>query len=264
MHLGLDHPVAVKVLKEHVGTSKEEVARFQREAITTCRIQHPNAVTMYDFGIAGRGMPYIVMELLVGRPLQGEMDEFVKIDPMRTAQIVVPICDLLAAAHEQGVVHRDLKPGNVFLHESRAGEIVKVLDFGIAGLLHLKKNEEKLTRDGGLVGTPTYMAPERLQGQQYDGRSDVYSLGILLYEMLCGHAPFESEVDPVAVMVMHVTELPKPLRLSVPEIPQRLEDLVLSMLDKDPSRRPRVDQVGRELAQLFGLDVPRSLKGKTD
>jgi CheY-like chemotaxis protein len=259
LHLGLDRAVAVKVLREHIGTSPEEVGKFQREAITTCRIQHQNAVTIYDFGVTPAGAPYLVMELLHGHTLSTELAEIPRMDPMRCAQILLPACDVLALAHAHGIVHRDLKPENIFLHETRGTEVTKVLDFGIAGLLH-REGERQMPTEGDTLGTPTYMAPERLQGFQYDGRADVYSLAIMLYEMLTGHPPFRSQSDQLAVVLMHVRDAPKSVRLENTEVSEALERVVMEGLVKDPERRPQIEEFARGLAHATSVDLPTGLR----
>src|SRR5262249_55665073 len=163
---------------------------------------------------SSEGIAYLVMELLKGHTLTAEMRKR-KIFPIeRIAQILPPVCEVLGKAHSMGIVHRDVKPDNIFLHRDDKGETVKVVDFGIAKLMETSGSLEikDLTASGGIIGTPTYMAPERLEGKPYDGRSDVYSLGVLLYEMLCGQRPFESDSKGVfGILKMHLTEKPKPM-----------------------------------------------------
>jgi CheY-like chemotaxis protein len=243
-HLALDNWVAVKVLQGNMMPTEEALKRFQREGISACRIQHPNAVAILDFGVTD-GIAYLVMELLSGVPLSDELKERGPLSPRRCAEILLPLCDVLTEAHAAGIVHRDIKPANIFLHRGRSGETVKVLDFGIAKLLD--EGGAELTVEGTLVGTPAYMAPERLAGQSYDGRSDVYSLGILLYEMLCGHTPFKSK-DLMAVAMMQMTQPPPPLRDSQPGIPPGIEAVVMEALVKEPQLRMKPEVLAEKFA----------------
>jgi serine/threonine protein kinase len=159
---------------------------------------------------------------------------------------------VLAEAHEVGILHRDIKPANVFLHKSRIGETVKVLDFGIAKLLD---GGESLTVEGGIVGTPAYMAPERFRGAILDGKSDVYSVGVLVYQMLSGRLPFAADADLLAVAMMHLNEEPPPL--ATEGVPAAVEDVVRAALAKDPRHRPCALEFGVALARASGLDVSR-------
>jgi serine/threonine protein kinase len=148
-----------------------------------------------------------------------------------------------------GIVHRDVKPDNIFLHYSQDGEAIKVIDFGIAKLMESTGSVEikNLTVTGGIIGTPAYMSPERIQNQTYDGRSDVYSLGIMLYEMLCGRLPFESQAGSVwSIIEMHLRKKPQPPREVNPAIPEEVEALILQSLEKDPERRPALMELKQE------------------
>ena len=244
-HVGLQHPIAVKVLKASVAETPEALAQFQREGITTCRVQHPNAVSIYDFGVTPNSAAYLVMELLNGRSLKEELAQKGNLSPQRCAQVLQPISDVLTLAHEEQIIHRDLKPANIFLHESRQGEVVKVVDFGIAKLVG-EAVAESLTQEN-LVGTPNYIPPERILNQPYDGRSDVYSLGVMLYEMLCGQRPFQAhENSPVATIMMHLEATPPSLCEIVPEIPEAVEAIVMRTLSKEPGERPTAAELASE------------------
>jgi CheY-like chemotaxis protein len=252
-HLGLDHRVAVKVLKAGSASSPEAAERFRREGVAACRVRHPNAVTVMDFGVTAGGAPFLVMELLDGRSLDAEILRAAPIPPRRCAEIVVPLCGVLAEAHDVGILHRDVKPANVFLHKSRIGETVKVLDFGIAKLMD---GGHSLTVEGGIVGTPAYMAPERFRGALLDGKSDVYSVGVLLYQMLSGRLPFDPpDADLLAVAMMHLNEEPPPLKTE--GVSASVEDVVRAALAKDPARRPGAFDFGIALARAAGVTVTR-------
>ncbi len=250
-HLELDREVAVKVLATSAGTDPEGLARFRREGASACRVQHPNAVAVLDFGVNQGGVAYLVMELLVGHSLEKELEDKGRLSPVRCAEIVVPICSALAAAHAAGVVHRDIKPSNVFLHETSQGEVPKILDFGIAKMAGEAAIGRSLTVDGSLLGTPAYMAPERFRRGPYGARSDIYSVGVMLYEMLSGQLPFiPRSADPLALVAMQAEEDPPPLRLRCPEASPALEKLVRSVLSRDADARPAADQLARRLAQV--------------
>jgi DNA-binding response OmpR family regulator len=252
-HLNLDRRVAVKIL--HTGLGDDEVAleRLQQEGISACRVDHPNAVAVLDFNASPSGLVFLVMELLHGHSLSEEIRRRGRLSPERTAEIVLPICDVLAEAHAVGILHRDVKPQNTFLHQSRRGEIVKVLDFGLAKLLEDKVMDDDPTHDG-IAGTLAYLAPERITAERYDGRADVYSLGVTLYEMLSGELPFMGpEGNPVEMMMKHVRETPPSLVERVPELDPAIEAVVLQALEKDPRLRPTAAELKERLAAAVGV-----------
>ena len=249
-HLGLDHRVAVKVLRADAAGSAESMARFRREGVAACRVRHPNAVTVMDFGVTAGGAPFLVMELLDGGSLEAEIARAAPMTPQRCAEILIPLCGVLAEAHDVGILHRDIKPANVFLHRTRLGETVKVLDFGIAKLLDAAA--ENLTMDGSIVGTPAYMAPERFRGAALDGKSDIYSLGVLAYQMLSGRLPFDGpENDLLAVAMRHLNEPVPPL----PGVPGEVEEIVSLALAKDPKLRPAAVPFAFAFARAAGVEV---------
>ena len=252
-HLGLRKPVAVKVLQTNLGTTLDALARFQREGISACRIRHPNAVSVLDFGVTATGIAYLVMELLRGRSVDEELKEKGVLSPGRCAEILEPVCDVLREAHALGVIHRDLKPANIFLHHEKEGEIVKVVDFGTAKLLNEAAARENLTRQGMLLGTPAYLAPERLSNKPYDGLADVYSLGVMLYEMLTGRVPFvPKDSDPMTLAMMHINDEPRPLREINESVPPEVDAVVREALRKDPACRPAVELLGQQFARAAG------------
>ncbi|HXK09564.1 MAG TPA: protein kinase [Vicinamibacteria bacterium] len=250
-HLELGREVAVKILATSAGTDPEALARFRREGASACRVQHANAVAVLDFGVNQGGVAYLVMELLKGRSLDRELEEKSRLSPLRCAEIVVPVCSALAAAHAAGVVHRDIKPSNVFLHQTPQGEMPKILDFGIAKMAGEAAIGQSLTVDGSLLGTPAYMAPERFRRGSYGTKSDIYSVGAMLYEMLTGRLPFvPSSADPLALVAMQAEEDPPPLRPRCPDASPALEALVKSALSRDPDVRPAADRLARRLAMV--------------
>lgn len=255
-HLSVNRPVAIKILRPTDGTVTEEgIARFRLEGIASCRLNHPNAVEVLDFCVSSLGVPYLVMELLRGYTLGWVLAEHSVLPVTRCAEIILPICDVLADAHSAGIIHRDIKPENIFLHQTKRGEIVKVVDFGIAKIMDEEPDErlKDLTITGMFVGTPDYMAPERIMADMYDGRSDVYSVGVLLYRMLSGKLPFpvEPRRNPHAVAIQHLTTKAIPLRDAAPSIPVDIERVVESALEKDPSARPTAAELRDRLAHVL-------------
>jgi hypothetical protein len=251
-HIFLHHPVAVKVFRPAIGqVAQEGLERFRLEGISACRINHPNAVTVLDFDVSAGSLAYLVMELLHGRSLAEELKAVGRISPVRCASIAASVCDALAEAHAAGIVHRDIKPGNVFLDDSHEEQLVKVIDFGIAKLTDtsaLKDNMQVSTIAGSFAGTPAYMAPERLLDERYDGRADVYSVGVMMYEMLAGHVPFISaDAGSWSLARKHIVEEPASLRAGDAGVPQELEAIVFDALAKTAAERPTAAQLGARL-----------------
>ncbi|MGH3325362.1 MAG: protein kinase domain-containing protein [Streptomyces sp.] len=234
----LERDVAVKLLLEHTA-APDAAERFRREAQTAARLNHPNLVAAYDFGEEdGRG--YLVMELVPGRSLRDELAERGPLDVEKARHFAGQAAIGLAAAHAHGVVHRDIKPGNLLL---TADDTVKVADFGIARAV--MATTSALTTTGELLGTTAYLAPERGMGDEAGSESDVYALGCVLYETLCGHPPFTG--DPAAVVYQHVDAAPHPPTELRPGIPEALADFTLLMLAKAPAARPTTAQVAHFL-----------------
>ena len=241
----LGRRVAVKVLREGMTPDPQAISRFRREARAAASLNHPNVVTVHDVGIDGQ-RPFIVMELVDGEPLSGLLEREGRLAFGRAAAIAHSIAEGLACAHEAGIVHRDLKPRNVMLTAQGA---VKVLDFGIAQALDRTPVDEPL-------GTAEYLSPEQATGVPLDGRSDVYSLGVVLYEMLAGRPPFTGDAA-LAVMHQHVREVPQPLSDFRPDVPAALLAIVERCLRKKPASRYRD---ARALAQ----DLRRFQSGGPD
>ena len=250
-HVLMRKPVAVKVLHGEMSTMPEIVARFEREAVAAGRIQHPNVITATDFGrVDESGAFYLVLEYVEGQSLGALIKREGTLPEDRALCIARQIADALTAAHQKGIVHRDLKPENVMLVESEGRETVKVLDFGIAKveLGGAGSGETALTKLGTIFGTPEYMAPEQAQGLAVDGRADLYTLGLILYEMLEGRSPFRN-AELVVVLTQQITMDPPPLPES---ISQGTRELVTALLKKDPSARPqRAAEVRERLDRLL-------------
>jgi eukaryotic-like serine/threonine-protein kinase len=235
----LGRPVAVKLLLPGV-VDPSATARFRQEAQTAARLSHPNVVAVYDFG-EDQGRLYLVMELVEGRTLAGHLAAYGPLDAGETAAIGAQTAAGLAAAHREGVVHRDVKPGNLLL---TADGVVKIADFGIARFAG--ESTAALTSAGLVLGTSIYLAPERAQGHTAGPASDVYALGCVLYELLTGHPPFRADSAP-ALLYQHVDSAPVPPAQLRPDLPAALDDLVLQLLAKDPDQRPSAGQVAHVL-----------------
>src|SRR5262245_43831984 len=228
--------VAVKVLHSDLVADQQALERFRREVQTAAMLKHPNLVTIFDFGITPDRLVYLVMELVDGINLRDIIRSQGPLTPAVAAEIVNQVCAALDEAHRQGVVHRDLKPENIVVQNTPGCLHVKVLDFGSANLLELATN--RLTPYGAVMGTPQYMSPEQCQGEALDGRSDIYSLGVILYEMLTGDVPFDSPT-PTAIAIKHVNQPPPPLRTLQPHLPTAVEAAVLHGLAKQREARPQ-------------------------
>jgi serine/threonine-protein kinase len=254
-HQLLARPCAIKLIKtELLGESKREMAteRFRLEARTISRLTSPNTVRLYDFGVSETGSFYFVMELLTGMNVAELVQRFGPLPPERAVSVLRQACRSLGEAHAAGILHRDIKPHNIIL--CRLGldfDVAKVLDFGLVKSLH--DGAAQLTTDGAITGTPAYMPPERVLGENADERSDLYSLGCVAYWMLTGRTLFTGE--PMTVMIHHArTAPPRPSKVSTWPIPERLEEIVLACLEKSPEKRPAsAIELWRELG-----DVPLS------
>lgn len=236
--LGLDKEVAIKVLHRHLTGDARITRRFHREARAASRLAHPNSMQILDFGATEDGVLYIAMELLDGEDLQTIIDHDFPFAPRRVAALVVPVLRALEEAHRAGIIHRDLKPENVIVISDRSGqEHVKVCDFGIAKILDGEEGQS-ITIDGFVCGTPQYMAPEQARGDEIDHRSDIYAMGVVLYQMLCGTVPFSGE-NTLKTITQHVMDAPitPQRRRRDLEIPPGLEAVCLRALTKDPAER---------------------------
>jgi serine/threonine-protein kinase len=255
--ISLKRKCAIKLLKPELSSDAGLVKRFNAEAELVAKLSHPNIVGIYDFGQDRDGTLFIAMEFLEGRTLREALIADGPMPPRRAVAIASQIASSLTDAHAHGIVHRDLKPDNVMLTErGREKDVVRVLDFGIAKLRDEGKNTvQQMTQAGDLVGTPQYMAPEQIRGDKIDGRTDVYALGAMLYEMVTGRLPFEGPTV-MAILSKHLTETTPPPSVRRPDlqIPPSIDALVMASLVKDASQRvPSMEMVGEQLAAIGSL-----------
>lgn len=245
----LNVQVAMKFLKPDLGKDPIVLERFKREIVLARKIVHPNVVRIYDLG-EHQGARFISMEYITGKSLKFRIKKAGPIPIDESISIINPICSALLAIHSLGIIHRDLKPQNILIDEMKT---VKVVDFGIA---HAADATE-ITGQGGLIGTPAYMSPEQVSGDAVDARSDLYALGIIMYEMLSGQLPYYSEL-PAALVMKHLTDQAVPLTDVMPTVPAFLSAMVAKLMEKDPSRRySNVAELQKELNDHFpGGHVP--------
>jgi serine/threonine protein kinase len=285
-HRLLNAPVAIKIIHPHMATDPRAVERFRREALITMKVRHTNSIAVMDFGITKLKMRqanatsstgtaildfnlaeaqsvYVVMELLNGVTMDQKMREKGYFTPQEANAVMQPICAALSVVHDHNIVHRDLKPENVFFHKDEERELIKLVDFGIAkyrGKVDDEEEQMKLTQAGFVVGTPFYMSPEQCGGFEVDARSDIYALGVLLYQMLTGKLPFEGNKASVIVM-KHITEKAKPIYDVRPGLPAVLNGVVMHALAKKPDDRPQsVLELAHELDSAVKAVTEQDLK----
>jgi eukaryotic-like serine/threonine-protein kinase len=250
-HILMEKRLAIKVLHPALAADEKIVARFTREAKAASRISHPHALTVTDFGESEQGVVFLVMEYLSGRTLKDVIRHDGPMPLARVTEIVRQVSGALEAAHEQGVVHRDLKSDNIMLEETSGGDWAKVLDFGIAKIQEAAdKPDPGLTAPNLIIGTPQYMSPEQCsQASDIDTRSDIYSLGVIVYEMLAGHVPFTGD-SPTAIMMKHIQEPAPSVLEERAELPAEVGRVVARALAKNPGER---FQRAGELSDAFAL-----------
>lgn len=251
--------LAIKVIKDDLRDNEKAVRQFLKETRALMSIQSMHVVTVHDVDRDAAGRIFIVMELLRGRDLEDHVRlEYSSTGRMPWAsvgRIVLEVCDALECAHEKGIVHRDLKPGNVMMVKGRGGRLMaKVVDFGIASLAQ-SENMDLTTMDAvpRVIGTPSFMSPEQAKGQPVDSRADLYSLGAMIYRLVCGCKPFDAKTDQ-GMLIAHVIEKPRPIRERCPEleVPQEFDALVMQLMAKTPEERPaRVEDVAARLREIL-------------
>jgi tetratricopeptide (TPR) repeat protein/tRNA A-37 threonylcarbamoyl transferase component Bud32 len=240
-HVDLEKRVALKTLLAKVARDPDSIERFRQEARAASKIGNPFICDVTDFGELPDGQVFYVMEFIDGPSLRRVLDVDKSLRPDRVISMLRQACKAFGAAHDKGIIHLDVKPDNIMLTTSgRRGGMVKVVDFGIAGLISAEPQPEDASPEARIVGTPDYLSPERIRRKPYDHRSDIYSLGAMAYEMLTGSCPFWHE-DLMTTITKHITDKPVPLRQRSPElnIPEKLETVVMQMLEKDPAGRPQ-------------------------
>ncbi len=258
-HKLVDRPVAVKIMNPMLASDPIVRERFRREAKSAQKLAHPNIIEIYDQGDTEDGTAYIVMELLRGEALASVIQRGL-MDVDRAIHIMIQIARGMARAHDLEVIHRDIKPENIYLCRRDDGsDLVKLLDFGIAK----SRQDSRLTGQGELFGTPQYMAPERIMGNDTGGSSDIYALGVVFFEMLTGELPFNAP-DVATFFVKHMNEPPPALRSLNPRVPEKVDELVVRMLGKSPSDRPvdahRIHQDLLEIVREREMTAPPILE----
>jgi len=248
----IDRPVCVKLLRRELLTDPKIVKRFLVEAKAASALQSEHTITIHDFGATEKGVPYIAMEYLLGESLRDRLRHAKSLSVPEMGDLMLQVAASLEEAHEKGIVHRDMKPDNVFLTSRPGREVfVKVLDFGIARATQLY--DTKMTKTGVIQGTPAYLSPEAIQAQSVDARTDIYALGIMMYEMLAGAVPF-SAGTPMNVLMKHLRDEPEPIARINPavQVPRAIHAFIWRCMAKDPADRPAN-------ARVFGEELRRAL-----
>ena len=261
-HVKMGRKSAIKVMNPSMANDPDAISRFNREAANASRISHANVCQIYDFGETPEGIIYLAMEFIEGQALTDLIEQEGALAPPRAASILKQAADGLAAAHDLGIVHRDLKPDNIMVIRGRDGsDVVKVVDFGIAKAVAGDQEGQKVTKTGLVVGTPEYMSPEQLSGDKLDGRSDIYSLALVLYRMLTGVLPFQAD-SAQETMIKRLTDDPMPLAEARPDIafPPKLQAVLDHALASTPADRyASASDFGRDTADaVAGLAMPET------
>lgn len=230
--------VAVKILHGHLLSDPLSKRRFEQEAKAAMTLSHPNLITMFHYGFSAQGLPFLVMDFVEGQGLDEVLKCNKQLDLTTFLQVFVQTCDAVSHAHEKGIIHRDLKPSNVMLMNSYNDCHIKIVDFGISKILAKDVICQELTQAGDLVGSPLYMSPEQCKGLVLDPRSDIYSLGCLMYHAISGAVPFEGE-NALQTLGKHICEAPPPFLRVNPDVvvPERLQEIIFKTLEKEPERR---------------------------
>jgi serine/threonine-protein kinase len=257
--ISLKRAVAVKLLKPELGANQMVLRRFNAEAEAVAKLSHPNTVNIYDFGQDSDGSLFIAMEFIEGRSLRDAIQKEGPFSPTRAISIAIQVAASLSDAHAHSIVHRDLKPDNVMLQDrGRQRDVVRVLDFGIAKLRDDNRaTQQAMTQAGDMLGTPQYMAPEQIRGEAIDGRTDIYALGCMIYEMVTARLPYEAPTI-MAMLSKHLLEQVVRPSQRRPDlmIPPALDQLVLAAMAKDPAARPATMDRYAEMLQALLATLP--------
>ncbi|MBX9694786.1 MAG: serine/threonine protein kinase [Cyanobacteria bacterium] len=263
-HLILEKKVAIKILRRQAAADEKMVEGLKEEARRFANLNHPHLVSVFDFGITAQRFPYVVMEFVDGTDLKTVLKTEGALKPIRALKLALQICDALGFAHDQGVLHRDLKPNNIILFYMAGGEHVKLVDFGIAKSMRTRGEMESLNETGELMGSPAYMSPEEIMGVNVDRRSDIYSLGCVLYEMLTGRQVFRG-ASLMDTLTLQVEQAPRSLMETQPalkEVPG-LESVMRRSLEKHPEARfQSLDQL-RDQLTISLEQLEKSKKGRS-
>src|SRR5688572_15665183 len=264
-HVKMGRKCALKVMNPGMNTDPDAIARFNREAANASRLSHANICGIYDFGETPDGLIYLAMEFIEGTSLSALIEKGGNLPPSRSGSIIHQTADALQIAHDAGIVHRDLKPDNIMIAKNRDGsDLVKVVDFGIAKAS--SSDAQKVTKTGLVVGTPEYMSPEQLAGDKLDGRSDIYSLGLVAFNCLTGGLPFASESAQEA-MIMRLTDSPRTLAVVKPDFdwPESLQLTITKALARSADERYQsAAQFGREFsAAISDMPATRAIEAGT-
>lgn len=252
-HELLVRPAAIKLinpdtLAQNTEQQRVALARFEREAQATAALRSPHTIQLYDFGTSQSGSFYYVMEYLNGLDLERLVKDHGPLPPARVVHLLLQMCDSLGEAHDQGLIHRDVKPANVYVcRYGRRDDFVKILDFGLVKSENGKEEDVNLTAEGTVSGTPAFLAPEQVLGDNTDGRTDIYSLGCTAYWALTGSFVFQGK-SAMATVMMHVNTPPSPpSTCGAQSIPEELDEVVMACLEKDPANRPQDADVLAEM-----------------
>ena len=261
-HPVFDKPFAIKVIKRSLLDNVDAVKRFQREAFLVSKLDHPNILKVYDFGELESGQQFIMMEYVQGESLRTLLKKEVRLPPYRAATIGFQVAKALAYAHSKGVIHRDIKPDNIFVRTLQGEDFAKVMDFGVAKLL--ASDVPGLTQEGMVPGTPEYMSPEQVMGKTIvDERSDIYSFGVVLYETITGIRPFKKE-SPMASAVSHLKQPLPPLPDEVANtVPRKMAELIYKMTERDRHKRVQsAKEVANRIRELKFTNVVKVKEGR--
>jgi serine/threonine-protein kinase len=236
-HVLLKRPCALKLIHPDKAGNPSTLARFEREVQATATLSHWNTVEIFDYGRTDDGTFYYVMEYLPGLNLHQIVEMFGPMPPERAIHLLMQTCDALSEAHAKGLVHRDIKPGNIFAaHRGGVFDVAKLLDFGLVKPITEIESESGVTQEGMIAGSPLFMSPEQATADKVDARSDIYSLGAVAYFLLTGRAPFEDD-KPIKILMAHANQEPAPPSQFNPDIPKDLEQIILKCLAKSSGER---------------------------